>query len=76
LGPEGDLVPEAVSTFLVPRLCKIVDGGALDPYSEKAIRRMVDLSKEVEASVGQKFLKFQARYDEVFYWFPSAKFIK
>ena len=51
LGPDGDLVAAMISTAVIPRICKILEGGALDPYSERHIKRMVDLAEEVEASV-------------------------
>lgn len=58
LGPDGDLVSAMISTAVVPRLCKVVQGGAFDPYSEKHVRRMVDLAEQVEASVGRE--KYEA----------------
>ena len=54
LGPDGDLVSAMVGTAVVPRLCKIIQGGAFDPYSEKHVRRMVDLAEQIEASVGRE----------------------
>lgn len=59
LGPDGDIVSAMISTAVVPRLCKIVEAGALDPYSAKDVRRMVDLAEEVEASVGTESNKFE-----------------
>lgn len=59
LGPDGDLVASMISTAVIPLICKLVDGGALDVYSSKHIRRMVDLAEEVEASVEQGSGKFQ-----------------
>lgn len=59
LGPDGDLVTSMVSTAVIPLICKLVDGGALDVYSSRHIRRMVDLAEEVEASVEQGGGKFQ-----------------
>ncbi|KAF8627463.1 hypothetical protein AX17_006276 [Amanita inopinata Kibby_2008] len=59
LGPEGDLVASMISTAIVPRLCKLVEGGALDVYSTKHIRRMVDLAEEIEASVEDGNAKLQ-----------------
>ncbi|KIY62847.1 hypothetical protein CYLTODRAFT_494369 [Cylindrobasidium torrendii FP15055 ss-10] len=51
LGPEGDLVASMITTAVIPRLAKVLEGGALDVYSSKHIRRVVDLTEEVEASV-------------------------
>ncbi|KAF9013201.1 nineteen complex-related protein 2-domain-containing protein [Cyathus striatus] len=51
MGPDGDLVASMISTAVIPRICKIIEAGALDVYSEKHIHRMVDLAEEVEASV-------------------------
>lgn len=62
LGPDGDLVTSMVSTAVIPLICKLVDGGALDVYSSRHIRRMVDLAEEVEASVEQDGGKFQVRW--------------
>lgn len=50
LGSDGDLVSAMVSTTVVPRLCKALQGGALDPYSSKHIKRMVDLAEQIELS--------------------------
>ena len=54
LGPDGDLVSAMLSTVVVPRLCKVIQGGAFDPYSDKHVNRMVDLAEQVEASVGRE----------------------
>ncbi|KAF7346601.1 GC-rich sequence DNA-binding factor-like protein [Mycena sanguinolenta] len=51
LGPDGDLVASMVSTAVIPRICKLVEGGVFDAYSDADLRRIVDLSEEVEASV-------------------------
>jgi GC-rich sequence DNA-binding factor len=59
MGPDGDLVSAMISTAIVPRLCKIVEGGAFDPYSTNSLRRMVDLAEQVEASVERDSQKFQ-----------------
>jgi GC-rich sequence DNA-binding factor len=61
LGPDGDLVSAMISTAVVPRLWKVVEGGAFDPYSTKNLRRMVDLAEQVEASVEKDSQKFQVR---------------
>ncbi|KAJ4501398.1 nineteen complex-related protein 2-domain-containing protein [Lentinula lateritia] len=57
LGPEGDLVSSMVSTAIIPRLSKIIETGALDVYSSSHVRRAVDLSEELEASVSEIFHK-------------------
>jgi GC-rich sequence DNA-binding factor len=59
LGPDGDLVSAMISTAIVPRLCKIIEGGAFDPYSAKDLRRIVDLAEQVEASLERNNQKFQ-----------------
>ncbi|KAF7364986.1 GC-rich sequence DNA-binding factor-like protein [Mycena venus] len=51
LGPDGDLVASMISTAVIPRICKLVEGGVFDPYSDASVRRIVDLSEEVDASV-------------------------
>ncbi|KAJ7021614.1 nineteen complex-related protein 2-domain-containing protein [Mycena alexandri] len=58
LGPDGDLVASMISTAIIPRICKLVDGGVFDVYSDASVRRMVDLSEEVEASVEPGNAKF------------------
>lgn len=50
LGPDGDLVSAMISTAVVPRLCKVIRGGAFDPYSSKHVRTLIDLAEQVEAS--------------------------
>jgi GC-rich sequence DNA-binding factor len=62
LGPDGDLVASMISTAVIPMICKLLDNGALDAYSQKGIRRMIDLAEEVEASVQSEGGKFQVRY--------------
>ncbi|KAH7914293.1 nineteen complex-related protein 2-domain-containing protein [Hygrophoropsis aurantiaca] len=59
LGPDGDLVSAMLSTAVVPHICKMVDRGALNPYSDRDIRRMIDLAEQVEASIGTDNHKFQ-----------------
>lgn len=48
-----------ISTALIPRLCKIIEGGAFDPYSAKEVRTLVDFTEQIEASVDREDLKFQ-----------------
>jgi GC-rich sequence DNA-binding factor len=59
LGPDGDLVSATITTVVLPRLAKLLEGGALDPFSGKDIRRLVDLAEEVEISVEKGNHKFQ-----------------
>ena len=59
MGPDGDLVSAIVSTTVLPRLTKLVEGGALDPYSSKDIRRLLHLAEEIEVSVEKNHHKFQ-----------------
>ncbi|KIM43007.1 hypothetical protein M413DRAFT_69575 [Hebeloma cylindrosporum] len=72
LGPDGDLVTSMISTAVIPLICKLIDGGALDVYSSKHIRRMVDLAEEVEASVEQGGGKFQTLLKSVAGCFQAA----
>ena len=62
LGPDGDLVASMVSTTVIPMICKVIEGGALDVYSLKHIMRMVDLAEEIEASLDPGNIKFQVRF--------------
>lgn len=59
LGPDGDLVSAMISTAIIPRIAKILEKGALDPYSAKNIRRLIDLCEEIEISVPRDNLKFE-----------------
>ena len=59
LGPDGDLVASMISTAVIPMICRVLDGGALDVYSLAHIRRMIDLSEEIESSVEAGNVKFQ-----------------
>ncbi|KAI9443190.1 GCFC-domain-containing protein [Lactarius indigo] len=59
LGPDGDLVSAIVSTAVLPRLSKLIEGGAFDPYSSKDIRRLLHLAEEIEVSVEKSHHKFQ-----------------
>jgi GC-rich sequence DNA-binding factor len=54
-------VSAMISTALIPRLCKIVEGGAFDAYSTKGVRRLRDLAEQLEASVEGDGTKFQVR---------------
>lgn len=59
LGPDGDLVASMVSTAVIPRICKLVVGGAFDPYSSKHMKQAVDLLEQIEVSIERKDVKFQ-----------------
>ncbi|KAH9851709.1 nineteen complex-related protein 2-domain-containing protein [Lenzites betulinus] len=59
LGPDGDLVSAMISTALIPRLCRMLESGALDPYSATDVRRLIDLAEQVEASVDKQSPKFE-----------------
>jgi hypothetical protein len=58
--PDVDLLASMISTAVIPRTCATVEGGAFDVYSERHVKRMVDLTEEIEASVGKND-KFQVR---------------
>ncbi|KAI0373663.1 GCFC-domain-containing protein [Pilatotrama ljubarskyi] len=72
LGPDGDLVSAMISTALIPRLCRIIESGGLDPYSATDIRRLVDLTEQVEASVDRQSLKFEMLLKSVYTVFNAA----
>lgn len=57
--PDGDIVSATITTAVLPRLAKLLEGGALDPFSGKDIRRLTDLAEEVEISVERSNHKFQ-----------------
>ena len=52
-----------ISTAVIPMICKVIEGGALDVYSQKHIVRMIDLAEEIEASLDPGNIKFQVRFD-------------
>ncbi|KAH9179210.1 GCFC-domain-containing protein [Lactarius sanguifluus] len=72
LGPDGDLVSAIVSTTVLPRLSKLVEGGAFDPYSSKNIRRLLHLIEEIEVSVEKNHHKFQILFNTVLIVFQDA----
>ncbi|KAF9496528.1 GCFC-domain-containing protein [Pleurotus eryngii] len=72
LGPDGDLVSSMISTAVIPRVCKLIEGGALDVYSGKHIHRIVDLAEEMEVSVERGSAKFQALLKSVYTVFDRA----
>ncbi|CUA73263.1 Pre-B-cell leukemia transcription factor-interacting protein 1 [Rhizoctonia solani] len=49
--PEQDLVLSMTATAIIPRLTKLVQAGALDPYSGKHVKRLRDMVEQVEATV-------------------------
>ena len=59
LGSDGDLISAMISTAVVPRVCKLIEGGALDPYSAKDVKIIVDLAEQIESSIERDNLKFQ-----------------
>ena len=59
LGSDGDLVSAMISTAIIPRISKMIEGGAFDPYSAKSTRTLVDLAEQIELSVVRDNLKFQ-----------------
>ncbi|KAI0251981.1 nineteen complex-related protein 2-domain-containing protein [Lactifluus subvellereus] len=72
LGSDGDLVSAIISTAVIPRLCNLIEGGALDPFSSKDIRLVVNLAEEVEVSIGKDNHKFQIFLKVVFSVFQNA----
>ncbi|KDR82497.1 hypothetical protein GALMADRAFT_134104 [Galerina marginata CBS 339.88] len=72
LGPDGDLVASMVSTSVIPLVCKILENGALDVYSMRHVRRMIDLAEEIEASVEAEGGKFQMLLKSVVTLFEIA----
>jgi GC-rich sequence DNA-binding factor len=59
LGPDGDLAASMVTTAVIPRLCRILAGGGVDPYSAKHMKRAIDLVEQVELTVDHRDAKFQ-----------------
>lgn len=59
LGVDGDLVPEIISKAVAPRLAKLFEAGAYDPYSGRETRKAVDLLEHVEELLGQEKKGFQ-----------------
>ncbi|EIW80893.1 GCFC-domain-containing protein [Coniophora puteana RWD-64-598 SS2] len=70
--PEGDLVSAMISTAVTPRLCKLIEGGAFDPYSNAAVRKVVDLTEQIEASIGSDHYKYLALLKSVVSVFEQA----
>ncbi|KZT09212.1 uncharacterized protein LAESUDRAFT_810841 [Laetiporus sulphureus 93-53] len=72
LGPDGDLVSAMISTAVIPRLCKLLEGGGFDPYSATELRKLTNLAEQVEASVEKDSLKFEMMLKSVFNVFQAA----
>ncbi|KAH9936526.1 GCFC-domain-containing protein [Fomitopsis serialis] len=72
LGPDGDLVSAMISTAVIPRLCKLLEGGAFDPYSATDVRKLTDLAEQIELSVERSNLKFEMLLKSVFTVFQGA----
>lgn len=72
LGPDGDLVASMISTAIIPRVCKLIEGGDLDVYSEAHLKRVVDLAEEIEATMEEGNGKFQILLSAVLSRFRSA----
>ncbi|KAL1760388.1 nineteen complex-related protein 2-domain-containing protein [Schizophyllum commune] len=72
LGPDGDLVSSMITTAVIPRLAKVLEGGAFDAYSEKHVRRVIDLAEEVEASIEPDSIKLQILQKAVITVFQRA----
>ena len=72
LGPDGDLVSAMISTAVIPRICKMIEGGAFDPYSSKDTRTLVDLAEQIEVSVVRDNLQFRLLLKAPYIVFQSA----
>ncbi|ESK88444.1 gc-rich sequence dna-binding factor-like protein [Moniliophthora roreri MCA 2997] len=72
LGPDGDLVSSMITTAIIPRLSKVIEGGALDVYSHSHIRRAIDLMEEIEASIEKGSPKLQILTKSVVVCFERA----
>ncbi|KAI0269805.1 nineteen complex-related protein 2-domain-containing protein [Gloeopeniophorella convolvens] len=72
LGPDGDLVSAIISTVVIPRLCMLIEAGALDPFSSNDVRRVVDLAEEIELSVEKTDHKVQMLFKSILGVFQGA----
>lgn len=72
MGPDGDLVSAMISTAVIPRLCKLLEGGGFDPYSARDTRRLTNLAEQVEASVEKDNLKFEMMLKSIYNTFEAA----
>lgn len=48
-----------ISTAVIPIICGLVDNGALNVYSQRDVRRVIDLAEEIESNVEHDGGKFQ-----------------
>ncbi|KZT57254.1 hypothetical protein CALCODRAFT_496388 [Calocera cornea HHB12733] len=71
LGPDGDLVSSLVSSAIVPRLCTLISGGAFDPYSANHVRRIIEVTEQVEACIGREADKFKVLCRTVLHSFTN-----
>ncbi|KAK7035518.1 hypothetical protein VNI00_011811 [Paramarasmius palmivorus] len=72
LGPDGDLVSSMITTAIIPRMSKIIEGGALDVYSHSHIRRVIDIMEELEATIEPGSPKLQVLSKSVVICFEKA----
>lgn len=66
--PEDDLPVQMISTMLIPRFNTLITGGAFDPYSAKQIPHLIDLTEQIEASVGSDNNRFSVRLFSCSLW--------
>ncbi|EMD40093.1 hypothetical protein CERSUDRAFT_81377 [Gelatoporia subvermispora B] len=71
-GPNGDLVSAMISSAVIPRLCKLIEGGGFDPYSGRDVRKLTDLVEQIEASVEKGSLKYELLLKAIFSAFQDA----
>ena len=64
LEQDGNLVSAMVSTAVIPRFCKIIEGGAFDPYSSLHVSRLLDLASQLETFVNVDHPKFHVGFPE------------
>ncbi|KZV86977.1 hypothetical protein EXIGLDRAFT_621222 [Exidia glandulosa HHB12029] len=72
LAQDGDLASAMVSTAIVGRMCKLIEAGALNPYSTAHVRRIVDVVESVEAALESDNLKFNMLLKAVLSTFREA----
>ncbi|KAJ7830261.1 hypothetical protein B0H13DRAFT_1916000 [Mycena leptocephala] len=71
LGSDGDLVV-SISTVVIPRICKLVEGGVFDAYSDANVKRIIDLSDEVAISLEHGNAKYLVLLKTVLMVFQAA----
>ncbi|OCH90931.1 hypothetical protein OBBRIDRAFT_563603 [Obba rivulosa] len=69
---NGDLVSAMISSAVIPRLCKLLEGGGFDAYSARDVRKLIDLVEQIEASVEKNSLKFELLLKSVMSAFQDA----